>query len=297
MVDNFSLTDAEKSAVRMATSDGLWEILLGITLISFVASDLLREILGVPLNYLPVLLVMVIGIPAMQYAKKTLITPRVGHVEFRSQRRAEFRFVKYFLAALVILTLSLWLIPMFSRSLSGESDLPYWFVDAAVGFLLFLFFIVLSNATESPRLIVYGFLMGLSLPADVILEESWGINFPVFTLIAGLVMTVWGSATLIRFLNKYQPPDEMMLADLEGKMIDYVPLDVNIGSIAIQRFIQNRQPLLTLHGHVHEASTLSGSWRDRIGKTDMFTAAYDGPELALIRFDPGNLAAAKRDLL
>jgi Icc-related predicted phosphoesterase len=72
---------------------------------------------------------------------------------------------------------------------------------------------------------------------------------------------------------------------------------VHVGSIAIKRFIETYQPLLTLHGHVHEASKLSRSWQDSIGKTHMFTAAYGGPELALIRFDPKNLDEATRELI
>ena len=35
------------------------------------------------------------------------------------------------------------------------------------------------------------------------------------------------------------------------KMIDYAPLDVHVGSIAVRRFIESRAPYLTLHGHVH----------------------------------------------
>ena len=66
---------------------------------------------------------------------------------------------------------------------------------------------------------------------------------------------------------------------------------------AIRRFIEERSPLVTLHGHVHESARLTGTWRCRIGRTHAFTAAHDGPELALIRFDPGDLEAATRELV
>ena len=82
-----------------------------------------------------------------------------------------------------------------------------------------------------------------------------------------------------------------------GRKIDHVPLDRHLGSIAIRRFIETRQPLLTLHGHVHESARLSHSWRDRLGRTYCFSAAHDGPELALVRFDPENLAEAGRELI
>jgi Icc-related predicted phosphoesterase len=80
-------------------------------------------------------------------------------------------------------------------------------------------------------------------------------------------------------------------------MIDHVPLDCHLGSIAVRRFIKARQPLLTLHGHVHESARISGSWRDRIGRTHCFSAAHDGPELSLVRFDPDSLDAATRELI
>ena len=97
----------------------------------------------------------------------------------------------------------------------------------------------------------------------------------------------------------HAPPYNTTLdrASLDGKMIEHVPLDVHVGSIAIRHFVQSRQPLLTLHGHVHESARLTGTWRDKIGRTHMFTAAHDGPELALVRFDPDNLNAATRMLL
>ena len=95
------------------------------------------------------------------------------------------------------------------------------------------------------------------------------------------------------------PPYQSLLdrAALDGRLFDHVPLDVHIGSIAIRRFIESRQPKIGLHGHVHESTRLTGSWQDRIGKTLLFNAAHDGPELSLIEFDPENPEKAIRHLL
>lgn len=97
----------------------------------------------------------------------------------------------------------------------------------------------------------------------------------------------------------HSPPYKTNLdrAALDGKKIDHVPLDVNIGSIAIKRFIKSKQPYLTMHGHVHESARLTGKWKDKIGSTHMFTGAHDGPELALVRFDLDNLLEAERTLI
>jgi Icc-related predicted phosphoesterase len=39
------------------------------------------------------------------------------------------------------------------------------------------------------------------------------------------------------------------------------------GSRSIKSFVEKNQPLLTLHGHIHEAPELSGAYTDRIGET------------------------------
>ena len=80
-------------------------------------------------------------------------------------------------------------------------------------------------------------------------------------------------------------------------MIDHVPLDVHVGSIAVKKFILKRQPLITLHGHVHESARITGTWIERLGKTTAISAAHDGQELALVKFNPDDPQAAVRDLL
>ncbi len=97
----------------------------------------------------------------------------------------------------------------------------------------------------------------------------------------------------------HTPPYQTKLdrAALDGKMIDHAPLDVHVGSIAVRRFVEERQPLLTLHGHVHESTQLTGSWRDRIGRTHLFSAAHHGTELAVVKFNLQDLENAKRLLI
>lgn len=97
----------------------------------------------------------------------------------------------------------------------------------------------------------------------------------------------------------HAPPYKTLLdrAALDGKMIDHAPVDVHIGSIAIKRFIEKQQPLITLHGHVHETTRITGSWKQQIGRTYLFSGAHDGSELSLVRFDTHQLNRAKRELI
>ena len=97
----------------------------------------------------------------------------------------------------------------------------------------------------------------------------------------------------------HSPPYNSYLdrADLDEKIIDHASVDVHVGSIAIQRFIEKKQPFLTLHGHVHESTRITGHWKERFGKTHSFNAAHDGSELALVRFRTDDLENATRVLI
>ena len=57
------------------------------------------------------------------------------------------------------------------------------------------------------------------------------------------------------------------------------------------------EPRITLHGHVHESSAITGSWKDLIGETRLFSAAYQGEELSLVQFDALAPGQAVRRLL
>ncbi|MFC2134805.1 metallophosphoesterase [Bacteroidota bacterium] len=97
----------------------------------------------------------------------------------------------------------------------------------------------------------------------------------------------------------HSPPYKTDLdrAALDGKMIEHVPLDVHVGSIAIKKLIEEKQPYLTLHGHIHESTRLTGNWKQKIGRTISFNAAHDGAELSIIKFNLEDLNSARRKLI
>jgi uncharacterized protein len=118
--------------------------------------------------------------------------------------------------------------------------------------------------------------------------------------IAGDLEALVASAPLDRAVMLFHAPPYQTALDraaLDARAIDHAPLDVHVGSVAVRRFIESRQPLVTLHGHIHESARLTGSWRERIGRTWAFSAAHDGPELALVRFDPACPEDATRELI
>ena len=97
----------------------------------------------------------------------------------------------------------------------------------------------------------------------------------------------------------HSPPYDSMLdrAALDGKKFDHAPLDVHIGSIAIRRFITKYQPFITLHGHVHESSQITGEWKQVFNQTLSFSAAYNGEKLAIVDFNTDDPNKATRKLI
>jgi Icc-related predicted phosphoesterase len=97
----------------------------------------------------------------------------------------------------------------------------------------------------------------------------------------------------------HAPPHNTNLdrAALDNKKIDHVNVDVHVGSIAIKRFIEKEQPMLTLHGHIHESAMITGFWFDKIGNTFCFNAAHNGDELSIIKFNLDNIENAERILI
>jgi len=142
-------------------------------------------------------------------------------------------------------------------------------------------------------------------PGCVSPEEGWrSIPVPVnqikFATIQKDLEQLTGNDDLSKSIFLFHtPPYQTKLdrAALDGKKIDHVPMDVHVGSIAVKRFIEKKQPLITLHGHIHESARLTGSWKDKIGKTQLYSAAHDGPELAIIYFDPDSLNKSRRELI
>jgi len=68
-----------------------------------------------------------------------------------------------------------------------------------------------------------------------------------------------------------------------GTRLDLIQGRKSAGSRSIKIFIEKNQPLLTLHGHIHESPELSGAYTERLGKT--------------LSINPGQSAWSGRDVM
>jgi Icc-related predicted phosphoesterase len=81
----------------------------------------------------------------------------------------------------------------------------------------------------------------------------------------------------------YKKAVYMMHSPPFGTKLDFIQGKKSAGSRSIKLFIEGNQPLLTLHGHIHESPELSGAYLDRIGET--------------LSVNPGQSAWSGRDLV
>jgi Icc-related predicted phosphoesterase len=63
----------------------------------------------------------------------------------------------------------------------------------------------------------------------------------------------------------------------------------HVGSRAVRRWIERTQPLLTLHGHIHESPKMSGSFSDRIGSSVVVNPGASGRVPHIVTIDLGDV--------
>jgi Icc-related predicted phosphoesterase len=77
--------------------------------------------------------------------------------------------------------------------------------------------------------------------------------------------------------------------------LDRLPnLDDPIGSKAVRRFIESRQPLCALHGHVHESPQVTGACCDDIGGVPCINPGQGHEQLHAVLFDSDQPRASLR---
>jgi len=53
--------------------------------------------------------------------------------------------------------------------------------------------------------------------------------------------------------------------------LDCIRKDCHVGSVAIREAIMQHQPLLSLHGHIHETVIVTGQFKDQLGETPCYS--------------------------
>jgi Icc-related predicted phosphoesterase len=76
-----------------------------------------------------------------------------------------------------------------------------------------------------------------------------------------------------------------------GTALDRLRDGTPVGSRAIRAFIEQRQPPLTLHGHIHESPVVSGQYAERLGHTLAVNPGQDSALLHAAVFETAAVAS------
>ena len=125
-------------------------------------------------------------------------------------------------------------------------------------------------------------------------KEGWS-DF-VFTLDMEKTDSIQKDLSTALFQQDPHKTVYVMHAPPNDTNLDIIINGNHVGSFAERLFIQERQPYLTLHGHIHETVYKSGSFKQVMGNTLSFASGNHnvGKDLAVVVFDLYDLRSAKR---
>ncbi len=103
--------------------------------------------------------------------------------------------------------------------------------------------------------------------------------------------TIEGDLKKLKTLSNPKNTIYVIHAPPYNTKLDIITTKDHVGSKAVRNFIEKEQLLLTLHGHIHESPSMSGSYLDRIGKTTCINVGSSYPEdkLNCVIIDINNL--------
>ena len=214
MSEKMNFKAVEKKTFQSTMQDGLLEIFFGLYLLAMSLTPILGEVgIEAPGRYLPVLIVLLIGAAGLRIAKKRVTEPRLGRVKFNPERKKRKIIVITAFSVLMLILVILMLFLSVDISGPGWERVGEWLPAVIYGLLVFAVFLILHVYLNMPRALLFGGLIGASLPITAILDVYANVTFPYAMIVSGLVFLIVGIVLLTRFLRLYDVPAEESMHD------------------------------------------------------------------------------------
>ncbi len=207
MTEKIDLKKIEKKAWKSYHQDGLWDIFLGLILLNFGIAPLLEEITGTT-YLLSYIIILVVAFIIFYSGKKYITTPKLGRVGFGTERKSKTKKTSIVLTISVVLGLIVFIIATNTLPIIGTIH----FGAIVFGINAIIVFSLMAYYLDFNRLYLYGWFFGASIALSEISYNYVGYtydNIIGFGLFAG-IMIIIGLAYLIRFMQKYPNPSEVM---------------------------------------------------------------------------------------
>ncbi len=208
MVKDVNLKEIERKAFRSTFQDGLWDLFLGLVLLTLAANALLSDA-GISESlamafFVAIQAVVLVGFIA---GKKLITVPRMGLVKFGPKRKRKLTKVRVVLLISALMGAVIFVVAPFSMRNPPEWLNPAlvlgaaWVVNCIVVFSLGAYFL------DLPRLYAYGLLFAIPVPTDILLHELADLDLTFIAFgVPALVILVVGTVMFVRFLRDYPLP-------------------------------------------------------------------------------------------
>ncbi len=209
-----NLKELERKAWTSYFQDGLWDIFLGLLLVSSAVSTWLSDT-GVPSSTrIPTYIgIMVLGGLVMWAGKRFITVPRMGRIKFGPARRSRMNKLRVVLFISVLVIAALFLAGLGVKN--HWLQRPEWgligrtsIASAIVTLNFLVVFSLMAYFMEFKRLYLYGVLFALQEVVGVGLRElaDVDIGFFIGSAVAAVIVLLIGTVVLVRFLREYPLP-------------------------------------------------------------------------------------------
>ena len=207
MSEGDKLKALERKAYRSTFDDGIWDLFIGLIILSMGLSTFIGTILNLPEGWdtiIPVLILNIIAFLIFYLGKKFITIPRMGFVKFGPKRKVKQQKLKIFLLFMFIINVILLLLPL--TGLIRNIQIQPLILSLLLGLGVFGFpFCVVAYYLDFTRLYYYAFLAGIGLFLTELLYPI--VGSPLDTILSfgipGGVIVAIGLYYFIRFLKKY----------------------------------------------------------------------------------------------
>ena len=198
------LVSLEKRAFKSTFADGLWDIMLGIVLLSFAFVPLLSVTeLGDFWSSLFILPFFGIGYGLWYAGKRRITIPRAGLMKIGPLRRKKIAAIQIYLnvfLALAVIT---------GFAAYGRLSEVDWFFPAVLAVIILAGFSLGARYLDFARLGFYGAGLTVLVVAGELLFRRGSVShhgFPLAFGVTGVTAIVTGTLLLVRFIRRYPLP-------------------------------------------------------------------------------------------
>jgi hypothetical protein len=205
MKNNINLTKLEKKTFKFVHEDGLWDIMIGLTLIIFMVLPLYLSDAGLSdfwssfVMLIPYALVFLI----ITTFRSKLVGPRIGFFKIGQSRRKKIRILNVLLVILLVLGA---IFSLLAFDLFVPMDKQAWFFPLLISSVFLFMFSAAAFLLSGPRFLMYGIMIAFFVPAGEILFRK-GIlthhGFPAVFGTAALIIILTGIIKLVLFIKRY----------------------------------------------------------------------------------------------